>query len=324
QAGVRTIDQGKMHYGAAIAVGGLGISLLDLTHLYTSLANGGRLFALNMTRPESENLGASRRLFSPEAAWLVSEILADGFRKEFSAHWTSVTDIPKVAFKTGTSAGGRDLLTLGYNRTYTVGVWLGNFDGTPTRDLTGIDAASGIMFEIFRHLSRSRRSEWMARPPGLQRETICPGILDAADGFCPDAIEDWVIAGRARPRPCGRLRAEVMAYLVETGRLENMRSLRFHECYDAVAALKPHIAAPHDGAVFAVNAAMGQRFGKVQLRCYSFNADPAIYWLVDAGAPRTARSGQPLLLPLAAGSHRIGCLDSGSQIAWSEIIISKE
>ncbi len=324
QAGVRTIDQGKMHYGAAIAVGGLGISLLDLTHLYTSLANGGRLFALNMTRPESENVGASRRLFSPEAAWLVSEILADGFRKEFSAHWTSVTDIPKVAFKTGTSAGGRDLLTLGYNRTYTVGVWLGNFDGTPTRDLTGIDAASGIMFEIFRHLSRSRRSEWMARPPGLQRETICPGILDAADGFCPDAIEDWVIAGRARPRPCGRLRAEVMAYLVETGRLENMRSLRFHECYDAVAALKPHIAAPHDGAVFAVNAAMGQRFGKVQLRCYSFNADPAIYWLVDAGAPRTARSGQPLLLPLAAGSHRIGCLDSGSQIAWSEIIISKE
>ena len=324
QAGVRTVDQGKAHYGAAIAVGGLGISLLDLTHLYTALANGGRLSALNMTRREGVDVGAARQLFSPEAAWLVSEILADGFRREFSAHWTSVTDIPKVAFKTGTSAGGRDLLTLGYNRAYTVGVWLGNFDGTPTRDLTGIDAASGIMFEIFRHLSRGQRAGWMARPPGLKRETICPGILDAADGFCPDAIEDWVIAGRARPRSCGRLRAEVMAYLVETGRLENMRSLRLHECFDAVAALKPHIAAPHDGAVFAVNAAHGQRFGKVQLRCYSFNADPAIYWMVDAESPRSARSGQSLLLPLAAGRHRIACLDSGSQIAWSEIIISKE
>lgn len=324
QAGVRSVDQGKRHYGAAIAVGGVSLSLLDLAHLYTALANQGRLRPLVRTPREVDPPALTRDLFSAEAAWLVSEILADGLRKEFSAHWNAIRDIPKVAFKTGTSAGGRDLLTIGYNREYTVAVWVGNFDGTRTQDLTGIDAASGVMFEIFRRLSRTRRFEWLERPAGVKREAVCPGILEAVDGFCPDAVEDWVIAGKRRPPPCRRLRAEVLAYLVEAGRLEGPDDLRFHPCYAELAARKPHIAAPHDGALFAVDGTRNQRFGKIQFQCYSFQPDSTIYWLVDAQAPRAARSGQSLLLPLGEGTHRIACLDSGSQITWSRVHIQEE
>lgn len=324
QAGVRSVDQGKRHYGAAIAVGGVGLSLLDLAHLYTALANQGRLRPLLRTPRGVAAPARARELFSAEAAWLVSEILADGFRKEFSAHWNAIRDIPKVAFKTGTSAGGRDLLTIGYNREYTVAVWVGNFDGTRTQDLTGIDAASEVMFDIFRQLSRTQRFEWLERPADVKREAICPGILEAVDGFCPDAVEDWVIASRPRPPACRRLRAEVLAYLVEAGRIEGLNDLRFHECYAELAALKPHIAAPHDGALFAVDGRRQQRFGKIQLQCYSFQPDPTIYWLVDAHPPRAARSGQPLLLPLDEGAHRIACLDSSSQITWSRFHIQKE
>ncbi len=324
QAGVPSVDQDKHHYGAAIAVGGVGLSLLDLAHLYTALANQGRLRPLARTPREAADPAAARQLFSAEAAWLVSEILADGFRKEFSAHWRAIRDIPKVAFKTGTSAGGRDLVTIGYNQEYTVAVWMGNFDGTRTRDLTGIDAASGVLFDIFRQLSRTRPFAWLVRPSGVKREAICPGILEAVDGFCPDAVEDWIIAGKRRPPPCQRLRAEVLAYLVEAGHLERLNDLRFHPCYAQLVAFKPHIAAPHDGAVFAVDGRHHQRFGKIQLQCYSFKSDPAIYWLVDGQAPRAARSGQSLLLPLGEGAHRIACLDSGSQITWRRVHIQKE
>lgn len=322
QAGILSVHRPKAYYGAGIAVGNVEISLLDLTRLYTAFANNGSLRPLVYDLSDSSKHTAIP-LFSAEAAFLVSEILADGFRKEMSAYWESGADIPKVAFKTGTSSKNRDLLTIGYNKEFTVGVWLGNFNGRPTEELTGIDATSDVVFDIFRYLSQNNQFAWFQQPRGLTQTEICtdPIILD---GGCRTMEMDWIIDGVDRIRPCKLLRAEVLAHLMESGLINTMDDLKFHPCYEQLVANAPKIVSPYDKEILTLDRYRDDVFQKIQLKCFSFQPDPTVYWFIDREKPLLSRSGDDLFVNLNPGNHQIACMDSSAKINRSQILITKE
>lgn len=155
----------------AIALGGVGTTLQDLTSLYAGIARGGEAIKLSWRpddiAPAAEGAGlrgaaaAKRRVLSPVAAWYVTDILKDApppanFKRG------------SIAYKTGTSYGYRDAWAIGYDGRYTIAVWIGRPDGVSTPGLMGRLAAAPILFDAFTRISE-HRAAFAPAPPGVLR-----------------------------------------------------------------------------------------------------------------------------------------------------------
>jgi penicillin-binding protein 1C len=80
-----------------------------------------------------------------------------------------------VAWKTGTSWGGRDAWAFGFDGRHVAGVWVGRPDGTPIPGLTGRDAALPVLAKLFALLPEAP----------LERATIRADAVPAALGTDP-------------------------------------------------------------------------------------------------------------------------------------------
>jgi penicillin-binding protein 1C len=144
--------------GLATGLGGLGITLTDLTRLYTGFTRGGMAAPLvtrldGATRPA---LGETR-VTDAVPAWYVADILRGAPPPEHAAGG-------RIAFKTGTSYGFRDAWAIGFDRRHTIGVWLGRPDGGAVPGLLGRVAAAPILFDAFSRLGQE--PEPIPRPAG--------------------------------------------------------------------------------------------------------------------------------------------------------------
>lgn len=152
--------------GLPVALGGVGVTLEDLTMLYTALAKGGEARALHMTR---DSLNAPKAvgmaLMSPAAAWQIARILENAPRPSGAAETRHTAGARRIAFKTGTSYGFRDAWAAGFDRTYTVGVWVGRPDGTPSPGRFGRLTAAPILFKAFGLLPAPRGGVSTPKPP---------------------------------------------------------------------------------------------------------------------------------------------------------------
>ncbi|MFN3659004.1 MAG: penicillin-binding protein 1C [Pseudolabrys sp.] len=126
--------------GLAMGLGGVGVTLSDLTMLYAGLARGGA--ALPLTARAGEAADNPRRLLDPVAAWYVGNVLLGAPPPDNAPHG-------RIAFKTGTSYGYRDAWAVGFDGRTTIGVWVGRADGTPVPGLVGRTAAAPILFDAF-------------------------------------------------------------------------------------------------------------------------------------------------------------------------------
>jgi penicillin-binding protein 1C len=143
-----------------IALGGLGISLADITMLYAGIAEGGVVKPLR-TRADAP-AGAGHRLFGPVAAYYLRDILAGVSLPEGWAMGQGLSRKRTIAFKTGTSYGFRDAWSVGFSNDYTVGVWVGRADGAPSAGRIGREAAAPVLLETFELLPPDKRP---APPP---------------------------------------------------------------------------------------------------------------------------------------------------------------
>lgn len=127
--------------GLAIGLGGIGVRLVDLARLYSGFARGGAALPLVWRAGESPG-GDPLRFVDPVAAWYVADVLRDA-----PAPPNATTG--RIAFKTGTSYGYRDAWAIGFDRRWTVAVWVGRPDGTPVGGLVGRLVAAPILFDAF-------------------------------------------------------------------------------------------------------------------------------------------------------------------------------
>jgi len=145
-----------------LALGGAGTTLRDMVGLYALLGDGGRAGGLRFTRGQ----GAGAPVLEARAAAAVAGVL--------------VQDFPGggprgVAWKTGTSWGGRDAWAFGFDGRHVAGVWVGRPDGTPIPGLTGRDAALPVLAKLFALLPEAP----------LERATIRADAAPAALGTDP-------------------------------------------------------------------------------------------------------------------------------------------
>ena len=130
--------------GLAVGLGGLGITLQDLTRAYVGLARGGEMLPLRF-RQQAAQTGPAPRLVDPVAAWYVADTLL-GAPPPLNA-------VPgRIAYKTGTSYGYRDAWAVGFDRKHTIGVWVGRADNGAVPGLVGRTVAAPILFDAFARL----------------------------------------------------------------------------------------------------------------------------------------------------------------------------
>lgn len=126
-----------------LALGGVGITMRELAALYAGLAAGGG------GAPTLVPAGPRRVVPPSEAQRLVAEILTQPFPEGGPSG---------VAWKTGTSWGGRDAWAAGFDRTHVAVAWVGRPDGTPIPGATGRGLALPLLARVFEHLPPAPRA----------------------------------------------------------------------------------------------------------------------------------------------------------------------
>jgi penicillin-binding protein 1C len=160
------LPQGANEATLAIALGGVGLDLVDLIGLYAGLARGGMPIALttkaSASRPSVPVQDRHRQmLLTSAAAWYVTDILKD-------APAPAGAKSGAIAYKTGTSYGHRDAWAIGYDGRHTIAVWVGRPDGAATPELSGRTAAAPVLFDAFARLAPTR-APLATAPPGVIR-----------------------------------------------------------------------------------------------------------------------------------------------------------
>jgi penicillin-binding protein 1C len=165
-------ERGPEHYGLGLVVGNPEVSLLQLAAAYACLANGG-LYQPIKLRPEEEAADPVR-LYSPQAAYIISDILADPLaRFRIFGASTAMNPPYHLAIKTGTSTHYRDVWAVGYTPEYTVAAWVGNFDGRATMNLSGATAAAPIVADLAGLLFHDNLPQTFTRPEGVTEAPVC-------------------------------------------------------------------------------------------------------------------------------------------------------
>jgi penicillin-binding protein 1C len=129
-----------------LALGGDGITLRDAAGLYAALATDGtggplRLLA-GEPQPHSDFLA---REIAREVADVLTRPLPDFGQRG-------------IAWKTGTSWGGRDAWAFGFDTRHVVAIWIGRPDGTPIPGATGTTLALPMLSRLFDLLPKAPRN----------------------------------------------------------------------------------------------------------------------------------------------------------------------
>jgi penicillin-binding protein 1C len=222
------LTQAGDYYGFSLALGSADVTLATLTNAYRTLANGG------LTGPVSDVLAHAptaptapgTRVFSPQASFIVTNILADNNARTRTFGFDSVLATRFFsAVKTGTSKDMRDNWAVGYTSRYTVGVWVGNADGAPMWDVSGVTGAAPVWAALVNYLHRRTPSRAPVAPPGVVRTKI------VYQNDIEPARDDWFLSGTQMSRIALSANAEGAAVRNGTAR----------------------IASPTDGTIFALD-----------------------------------------------------------------------
>jgi len=183
-----TLTHADDYYGLGLAIGNAEARLLELANAYACLARLGVSRPCRLL-PSASGQNAGERAGDADAAWLVADILSDNEARAaaFGPESSLRFEFP-VACKTGTSSDFRDNWAFGYTPEFTVGVWVGNFDGSPMRHISGVTGAAPILHDLFDYLHEQEGTSWYARPPAIVQRRIDP--LTGALSSRPDAVNE--------------------------------------------------------------------------------------------------------------------------------------
>jgi membrane carboxypeptidase/penicillin-binding protein PbpC len=330
--GLSTLTDAEV-YGLALTLGGGEVRLLDLTNAYAALANGGGLstpYAIERIRDASgavvyqHDTRPTQRVLSEEHAFILADVLSDSDARERGFGYAPTLRLPfRAAVKTGTTTEFRDNWTLGFTPQRAVGVWVGNADNTPMRNVSGIEGAGPIWRGVMEAAMADTSAEWPGPPEALLRAPVCvpTGLLPGPD--CPVIVEEWFVAG-SEPEETEDyyLRDEIGHLLIDPPAEAR--------AWAAAAGFALSDGTESQAAAFVVQPAHGSVLflapelpsQSVLLRASPPSGTLAVEFLIDGRVVESARPGAAVLWHLEPGIHvlevRASLVDGRVATAQSE------
>ncbi len=195
--GVESLREPSGYYGLALTLGGGEVTLLEMTHAYATLANMGQRPRLTSVLRITDSRGnvlydlqeervPPANVLNPAIAYIITDILDDDRARIPAMGYNNALELPfPAAAKTGTTNDFRDNWTLGYTPGVVVGVWMGNADGRPMIDSSGLRGTAPVWRTIVEGVYADealQRSLWVngAPPPveftdpgGVEERQVC-------------------------------------------------------------------------------------------------------------------------------------------------------
>lgn len=222
--GLTTLRASAAHYGLGLTIGNANARLLELVNAYAALARLGAWQPYRLL--ESDPSIPPVRIGRADAAYLVADILSDNAARTLTFGSDSWLRFPfPVAAKTGTSTSYRDNWAIGYTPEFTAGVWVGNFDGTPMREVSGVSGAAPVLHDVFAQLHSESGTSWFAPPATITERLVDPltGKLALAsraglvkEKFLRDHLPELETPNDYDERGRVKLGAEYRAWLAST------------------------------------------------------------------------------------------------------------
>jgi penicillin-binding protein 1C len=312
ELGFASLKEDPGHYGVGLTLGNGEVSLLELTTAYATLARQGLYVQeksiIRMVREDGRDAtlpdrDTAERVFSPQVAYIITDILSDPDARipAFGYHTPLSFPFP-VAAKTGTSKDFRDNWTVGYSSAYTVGVWVGNFDGEPMHNVSGITGSGPLFRDIMLFLHENEAGREFAKPDGLSTAMVCPFSGKIPTAFCPGAIEELFIEGTEPRQVCPYHRA-IAEFPPGSAGMESGRDF---------SSLR--ISFPRSGDVFKIDPILRKAHQRIKLKV-DVSQKPGInkveWWI---NGDRAGESGSPFTFfwNLRPGSYTIKAVAVGA------------
>ena len=272
--GYRGLVEDGDYYGFSLALGSAEVTLLEQVAAYRALATGGLWAPLRVTPAPGPR---AKRVLSPQAAWLVSDMLADANARAVTFGLDSALRLPFwAAVKTGTSKAMRDNWCIGYSDRFTVGVWVGNAEGDPMRAVSGTSGAA----PVWRDVMLALHARVPGRAPPKPADVVASRV--AFTDTREQARQEFFVRGTAQTR-------------VAAAPAEAHRPRFTNPVAGSVYALDPDIPADRQRLVIGVSGSAAAH--RIQLD--SRDLGPA-----DHGEP---------VMP-GPGLHRLRLVDGGGRI----------
>jgi penicillin-binding protein 1C len=203
--GFSTLNNPPMHYGLSLILGGAETTLWDLCRAYSGYVGTHNYFNehdyeyrsnefcdLNLFAEKRVDFGKSTKKTTVIGAGAVHqtlEAMREVNRPEHNESWQYFSSAQPIAWKTGTSYGNRDAWAIGCSKKYVVGVWVGNSNGEGRPELTGVNYAGAVLFDVFALLDHA---PWFKRPEiDMQIAETCAKSGFLAGPNCPTTTS-WV------------------------------------------------------------------------------------------------------------------------------------
>jgi len=286
-----------------------------------------------------------RSLFSPEAAHLVTEILTDVRRPDLPESWDLSVGAPGVAWKTGTSYGHRDAWAVGFSQRFTIGVWVGNFDGRPRKGISGSQHAGPLLFDLFRAIdpgggNPAKPADWTKRMHDLGEIELCAESHELPGPFCPLRIAATYLPGRSHLVQCTYHRralvdsatGELLSGDCVRQRPHELRSFtvypaelvawwraqgspipeppRFSSaCRGIPAGDPPRIVSPAAATPYRVRRDTPPEYQRIPLIAHASLEASRLFWYQDGMLVASTSPGENHFLPSLPGEHRLVVTD---------------
>lgn len=343
----RQVQKDRRKLGLSMILGGCGTTLEELTGLFAAFANNGKYRPLSFL--QNENGGPSKTIVSPASAYMINEILSKVNRPDFPLNWAATEHMPKIAWKTGTSYGRRDAWSIGYNKNFTVGVWVGNFSGVGIADLSGANIATPLLFRIFNTIDYNNDKEWFSQPEDCDIRQVCSETGLPATDHCTNRITDYFIPLISSTKTCDNLQEIMISADEKTSYCRSCMPASgfkkkwfkiidpgmqawFEENNVVYKKIPPHnvncemifkgnapvITSPANGTEYLVSKKNPE---PLQLTCKTANDVSRVYWYIDNKFFKSANAGEKLFFIPTEGPVKISCTDDKGRNKDARIVV---
>lgn len=348
KAGVSTIHDAD-DYGLSLTLGGCEVNLLELSGLYSSFATGGKLYQTRELRDAKER--EPIELFDAGTSFIITEILSEVRRPDLPTVW-EFTSLPRVSWKTGTSYGHRDAWSIGYNPLYTIGVWIGNFNGEGAAALVGAEAAAPLLFDLMTDLSRNKRFKWFQRPTNVEEREVCSVSGQLPTENCTSLVNEYYLIDRSPTGLCefhkSVLVDQTTGYRLPPGYKtdhpvkkvtyvkwpQQVATWRMQNGYDVfqlpeldpnyqrqIAGKAPLIQSPVENVTYFYREGVQKEYQKIAFTASVSNDVQRIYWFLDGKMIGSVKPGEKFFYLPEVGKHKVICQDDLGRMQEIELVV---
>ncbi|MDH5656730.1 MAG: penicillin-binding transpeptidase domain-containing protein, partial [Spirochaetia bacterium] len=301
---VAHINHSPEYYGPGMALGTTGLSLFEITRLYSSFITEGVLLPVEIGSDEKKqklHFGTEAQIFNSDTAYRITHILADSEIRKKAFGRRSFLDFPfEVAAKTGTSKDYRDSWTIGYTSNYIVGVWVGNFSGESMQNISGVYGAGRIFHQVIRLLEENPHHKF-SYPSEWREISICRISGKRSGPHCPRQTEH-LLRGDDSPELCsGTHDTENIPGSLDSG-------------------LKKMIQSPSQGEIYIIDPHSPDHYQQIPLKIILPQKDGYTI-AVNGKIFNPENSVLTRMLTLNEGRHRIEVFKDGISVDSAEFEI---